>query len=77
MARKNYHVMAKVDGGWKVVRAGAGRASKIFATKSDAIKYGRNVSRNENSELVIHGIDGRLQQRTSFATDPIPSKDKN
>lgn len=77
MAVKNYHVLAKVDGGWKVVRAGAIRASKAFATKSEAVKYARNISRSEHSELIIHGVDGRLQERTSFASDPMPSKAKS
>ena len=77
MAEKKYHVVAKVDGGWKVVKAGAVRAVRTFDSKSAAVSYGQNISRNEHSELVIHGIDGRFERRTSFAADPIPPKPKH
>jgi hypothetical protein len=77
MVTKNYHVITRVNGGWKVVKAGSPRASKTFATKSEAIDYGRTVSRNHHSELIVHGIDGRFQRRTSFASDPMPPKDES
>jgi hypothetical protein len=41
MTKGNYHIIAKVGGGWTLVRRGAGRATKNFSTKDEAIDYAR------------------------------------
>lgn len=45
--------------------------------KEDAVKIGRELSRNAGSELVIHGKDGRIQQKDSHGNDHCPPRDKN
>ncbi|MEA1877659.1 MAG: DUF2188 domain-containing protein, partial [Bacteroidota bacterium] len=65
------------DGGWDVKKGNADRASKHFDIKKDAVDWGRDVSRNQNSELLIHGKDGKIQQADSHGGDPCPPKDKN
>ncbi|NMC35211.1 MAG: DUF2188 domain-containing protein [Veillonellaceae bacterium] len=75
--RKTHHVAPDSQGGWNVKRGGAERVSKHFDTKKDAVDYGRQVSNNQNSELIIHGKDGRIQQSDSHGNDPCPPKDKN
>ena len=69
--------MAKVNGGWMVIRSGAARATKVFDTQGEAIKYAKDVTRDHQSELVIHGKDGRLQEKTSYLSDPRPPKDSH
>ena len=68
--------MAKVDGGWKVVRANAGRATRNFDTQREAIEYARNISRKGNAELVIHGADGRTITRETYVNDPKPPRSR-
>ncbi len=38
---------------------------------------GREISKNQGSELVIHGKDGKIQQKDSHGKDPNPPKDKD
>ena len=74
---KTHHVVHDPDGGWNVNRGGADRASKHFDRKSDAVDWGREVSRNQGTEFRIHNRDGRISQSDSHGNDPNPPKDKN
>jgi len=77
MSKKSNHVVpSKKDGGWAVKKAGAVRASKKFGTKSEAVKYARELSRSEHSELYIHRQDGTIQDRNSYGNDPFPPRDR-
>ena len=78
MAKKEHHVVPNFSrGGWDVKRNGAQRASIHTETKADAVKVGRIMSQRAGSELVVHGRDGRVQQKDSHGNDPAPPKDKN
>ena len=48
----------------------------ITSTKKEADKVGRDIARNQRSELFIHGRDGKIQDRDSFGNDPCPPEDK-
>lgn len=76
MPRKSHHVVPSSSGGWDVKKGGADKASKHFTHKQDAIDYGRQVSQNQKSELVVHGKDGAIQSSDSHGHDPNPPKDK-
>lgn len=56
--------------GWANIREGAERASKIFETKAEAQKAGRDTARNENTEHFIHNKNGDIGQRNSYGNDP-------
>lgn len=73
MSKRNQHVVPH-DGGWAVRSAGSQRAASTHATQSEAISAGREIARNQGSELVIHGRDGRIRERDSFGNDPFPPK---
>ena len=75
MSRKTHHVVPDSRGGWNVKRGGASRASKHFDTKKEAEAYGREVSRNQRTEFVTHGKDGKIQRSDSHGNDPCPPKD--
>ncbi|WP_110709230.1 DUF2188 domain-containing protein [Salinicola sp. CR57] len=77
MTRKEHHVVPNPNGGWDVKRDGAKRASGHFATKDEAMDYGRGVSRNQGTEFIPHRKDGRIQNPDSHGRDPNPPKDKN
>jgi len=76
MARKTHHVVTNPNGGWDVKRNGSNRASVHTNTKSEAERIGREISRNQKTELVIHGLDGKIQRSDSHGNDPCPPKDK-
>lgn len=70
----NQHVTKK-NGEWRVIGEGNSRATKKFATQKVAIDYGRKVAINQQAELVIHGVNGRIRDKDSYGNDPIPPRD--
>lgn len=62
---KNQHVIPR-DGRWAVRGAGNSRATGVFSTRSEAITVARRIARNQRSELVVHGSDGRIRNKKSF-----------
>ena len=75
MSRKTHHVVPDPNSGWNVKKGGAERASIHTNTKQQAIDAGRQISRNQGTEFVIHGQDGRIQRSDSHGNDPCPPKD--
>ena len=70
----SHHIVPNSEGGWDVKRGGAGRASGHFDTKQEAVDRGREVSRNQGTELRIHNRDGRIARGDSHGHDPFPPK---
>ncbi len=70
---RNQHVVPR-NGGWAVQPAGGQRASSVHDTQHEAIDRGRDIARNQGSELLIHGRDGRIRDRDSHGRDPHPPK---
>lgn len=71
----NIHVVPRIDG-WIVRKEGTIRATSVHQTQRDAVDAARKIARNESGELVIHGRDGRIRDRDSYATDPMPPHDR-
>lgn len=74
MPSRNQHVTKRPDGQWQVKSEGASRATKVFPTQEKAINYGREVSRNQGSELFIHRPNSRIRARDSHGRDPYPPR---
>ncbi len=72
MASKSLHVVPR-DGRWAVRRTGSDKVTKLFDTKWEAIAQGREIARNQGTELYIHRSDGRIRERVSYGHDPHPS----
>ncbi|MHA6766999.1 DUF2188 domain-containing protein [Sphingobium ummariense] len=73
----SHHVVPNPDGGWDVKRGGASRASVHTDTKQQAVDRGREISRNQGTELRIHNKDGKIARSDSHGNDPNPPRDKN
>lgn len=73
MAGKNQHVVPH-RGGWAVRGAGSQRATEVLGTQREAISRARQISRNQNSEMLIHGRNGQIRERDSHGHDPHPPK---
>lgn len=74
MPRKSHHVVHNPDGGWDIKKGGGGRSSGHFDRKQDTINRAREISQNQDSELVIHNLDGKISQSDSHGKDPNPPK---
>ncbi|MGB1451324.1 MAG: DUF2188 domain-containing protein [Marinirhabdus sp.] len=68
--RSNHVVPSNKRGGWMVKKSGSLRASRSFKRKSDAVDYGRVLSRKEKTELYIHKKNGTIQDRNTYHSDP-------
>ena len=74
MSRDTHRVMPHEDGGWQVKRDGDERASHRTETKAEAEKIGREISRNQQTELQVHRKDGTIGDSDSHGNDPDSSK---
>jgi len=70
---RNQHVV-KHTLGWAVKGAGNSRATKVVDTQAEAIAIARGIAINQQSELVIHGRNGRIREKNSYGNDEFPPK---
>lgn len=71
---KNQHVTPNPSGGWQVKGAGNKRLTAKTSTQAEAIAIAKTIAQNQKSELVIHGKDGRIRDKSSYGNDPFPPK---
>jgi hypothetical protein len=69
MTTKDRHVITNIGGGWSVHLSGASRASRIFDTQADAVRYARDLARRERTDLYVHRRDGTVRHKDSYADD--------
>ena len=62
------------DGQWGVRGEGNPRLTSVHRTQGDAIDVARTISQRQQSELVIHGRDGKIRDKDSHGHDPYPPK---
>lgn len=71
---KNQHVTPHPYGGWQVKGAGNSKATVRTTTQREAIGIARAISKNQNSELIIHRTNGQIREKDSHGKDPFPPK---
>jgi hypothetical protein len=71
---KNQHVVRREDG-WAVRGENNSRDTSHHRTQSHAIDAARDIAWNQQSEVVIHDIHGRIRDRDSYGNDPFPPRD--
>ena len=62
---KNQHVVPK-NGRWGVRGENNSKLTSTFDTQAEAIARARKISRNQQSELLIHSRNGRIRERDSY-----------
>lgn len=72
LKRSNQHVVPNPTGGWAVKREKSDRATAILPTKQQAVERAREIAKNQGVELVVHGKDGKIQNKDSHGKDPFP-----
>ena len=70
---KNQHVV-QTSSGWGIRGENNHKLTKITETQSEAIQIAREIAKNQSSELLIHGKDGKIRERDSYGNDPYPPK---
>jgi len=75
MSRKSQHVVHR-GRSWAIRSSGSSRSTKVYDTQREAIEAARRIARNQETELVIHGRDGRIREKRSYGEDPFPPRDR-
>jgi len=59
---------------WAVKGDGNKRITSVHDTQAEAIDAAREIAKNQRSELIIYRSDGRIRDRDSYGSDPMPPK---
>lgn len=54
--------------------AGNFRASSVHGTQREAIAAARESAIRQGSEMLTHGENGRIRERSTYGNDPFPPK---
>lgn len=71
---KNQHVTPHSNGGWQVKGDNSLKATAHTKTQSEAILIAKGIARNQKSELVIHGTNGKIREKDSYGNDKFPPR---
>jgi hypothetical protein len=71
MSSRNQHVVPR-NGRWAVRAAGSPTPTRVCPTQREAIVVAREIARGQRSELLIHGRDGRIREKSTYL-DPTRS----
>ena len=75
MKKHTYHVVPG-NKSWDIKRSGTETPMARYRTQSEAIEMGRQYAMVEQTELRIHGRDGRIRDSDSYGNDPFPPRDR-
>lgn len=69
--KSNVHVV-KHEGSrkWEVKVDDSNSPHGAYRTQREAIEKGRELSKRNHSELMIHGRDGKIREKYSYGNDP-------
>lgn len=73
MKGKNQYVVKNGDS-WGIRGEGNERLTKSFDTQREAIDHGRDIARNQGSDIRIQGRDAKFREAWSYGNDPYPPK---
>ena len=68
MAQGDVHVLRGANG-WRVEIEGSKRAQAAHQRQSEAWEGARQIARRKESRAYLHGRDGRILQRVTYAAD--------
>lgn len=70
---KNQHVV-KRDDGWAVRGENNSKDTSHHKTQKEANEAARGIAKNQKSEVLIHGTNGKIREKNSYGNDPFPPK---
>lgn len=68
-SRRGWQHVIPHEGGWAVRGEGNSRATSIHNTQREAIEAAREIARNQNGQLLIHGRNGQIRERDSTGSN--------
>jgi hypothetical protein len=72
---KNIHTVFNSDRHmWENKKEGSSQPVSSHHTKVNAVNRGEQIARQEKVEILIHGKDGKIQERNSYGNDPFPPR---
>ena len=75
MPNKNIHTVHN-EKGWTNKYENSNKNLGHYDTKAEAQSAGKQMATNNKSEHIIHGLDGKIQNKNSYGKDPCPPRDK-
>lgn len=73
-ARIRYDVSPRGEQ-WTVTRHGASRATAVLDTQKDAVAKATAFAKGQReSQVVVHGTDGRIREERTYGNDPFPPR---
>ena len=73
MSKKNRHVVPQGKS-WAVKSPGNENPTSRHRTQKAAIDAARKGAKKDQSEMFIHGKDGRIRERNTYGKDPFPPR---
>jgi Uncharacterized protein conserved in bacteria (DUF2188) len=67
--RRDIHILPNGDG-WAVKRENQDRPLSTHRTQAEATEAGRSVAQDDEGELLVHGQDGQIRDRSTYGHDP-------
>ncbi|WP_416046972.1 DUF2188 domain-containing protein [Cupriavidus basilensis] len=64
------HVMPAIGRRWAVDVESTEQSVVFYDTQQDAIAAGREKASRHHVELLIHGLDGRVRERSTYRRNP-------
>ena len=71
---RNQHVTKTKDGKWQVKGEGNSKATAVYSTQREARAKAIDIAKKQQSEMVLHGKDGKIRERNSYGKDPFPPR---
>jgi hypothetical protein len=68
---KNQHVV-KRDNGWAVRGENNSKDTSHHRTQKEANEAAKGIANNQKSEVLIHGVDGKIREKNSYGNDSFP-----
>jgi hypothetical protein len=69
----NVHVLPAVKG-WRIEVEGSSRAHATHKTQAAAWQAAKRIARQNRSEALLHGRNGRVRERNTYGRDPRHTK---
>ena len=70
---KDQHIV-KTNNGWGIRGENNTKITKNYDTQYAAIQGGKIIAKNQKSELIVHGRDGKIREKNSYGNDNFPPK---
>ena len=76
MVKKSQWVSPRDGGKWAVHGEGNSKDTKLFNTQKAATSFAVSIAKNNKSEVIVQGTDGKIVSKDSYGNDPHPPHDK-